>query len=260
MQENIREILETYYAYCHNTAFLEDDPLGIPHQFSLQQDKEIMGFFAAILAWGQRKTIIQNCKKISAFMDEKPYDFILHHSDKDLIPLQNFVHRTFNSSDLLSVIAFFKSHYRQNVSLETAFTGGKENVHPEQALIHFHHSFFSLESSLPRTKKHISTPEKKSTCKRLNMFLRWMVRKDDKGIDFGIWNNIRPADLLCPLDVHVEKNARKLGLIERPQTDWLTVLELSNVLKQIDPIDPIRFDFALFGMGILEKNGIQLRF
>lgn len=260
ISKNIAEILEHYYQCCHTSSFIDDDPISIPHRFSRIQDQEITGLFAAILSWGLRKTIIQNCHKLVELMDGTPYDFVLNHSEQDLKPLEKFVHRTFNSTDLLSMIAFFKQHYQQSNTLETAFTAGlsPEELSVENALIHFHQYFFSLETSMSRTKKHLSLPLNKSTCKRLNMYLRWMVRKDDAGIDFGIWQTLQPKHLLCPLDVHVERHARKLGLLTRPQTDWKAVLELTENLKSIDPNDPVRFDFALFGMGILEKKGIIL--
>lgn len=179
-------------------------------------------------------------------MDNQPYQFILHHQAKDLKPFSSFVHRTFNTTDVLYFIAFLKSYYSKNTSLENLFL----NKNIEQGLMHFHNTFFSLEDAPHRTKKHISTPQKKSTCKRLNMYLRWMVRKDKHGVDFGIWKKIKPADLMMPIDVHVENYARKLILIERKQRDWLTVCELTRNLKSIDTKDPVRFDFALFGMGI----------
>lgn len=254
--ESVEELLEHYYALCHLPIFVEDDPISIPHRFSKQQDIEIMGFFAAILSWGQRVTVINNCRRLSALMDESPCDFILYHSEKDLQPLESFVHRTFNSTDLLGIIAFFRQYYAQHESLENAFSDGlsARDEHVGPGIQHFHDLIMSLETTAPRTKKHLAAPSGKSTCKRINMYLRWMVREDDAGIDFGIWKQIRPAQLLCPLDVHVERHARNLGLITRKQTDWQTALELTARLREIDPIDPVRFDFALFGMGILEKK------
>ncbi len=253
---NVEEILEYYYQRCHQISFIEEDPISIPHQFSKKQDIEIMGFFAATLAWGQRKTIINNCKKLSEWMDNSPHDFMLNHQETDLIRFETFVHRTFNSTDLLGLLAFFRQYYQKNESLEQAFSAylNKSDEHVGPALQGFHNQVMSLETTASRTKKHIAAPSGKSTCKRMNMYLRWMVRKDPFEVDFGIWKEISPAQLLCPLDVHVERNARRLGLIERKQTDWKTVVELTNRLKQIDNQDPVRFDFALFGMGIIEKT------
>jgi len=245
-------ILEDAFLRHHNTDFIKDDPLQIPHQLTLKQDVEIMAFFASTLAWGQRKTIINNCKKLVSLFEGNPYHFILNHREEDLKRFEGFKHRTFNTTDLLYFIAFLKHHYEQNESLETAFSihlnENDETV--EKALIGFHDYFTSLEYFPPRTRKHIASPTRNSACKRLNMFLRWMVRQDEQGIDFGIWTQIKPSQLLCPLDVHVERQARALGLIERKQSDFKTVLELTKNLKQLDPNDPVKYDFALFGMGI----------
>ena len=178
-------------------------------------------------------------------MDNAPHEFILHHTINDLKPLEHFVHRTFNATDVLYFITFLKHYYTQNNSLEKLFL--KEDA--ALRLQYFHTNFFSLEEAPHRTKKHVSTPLKKSTCKRLNMYLRWMVRKDKNGVDFGIWQKIKPSTLMMPLDVHVENYARQLNLIQRKQRDWLTVVELTTNLKLIDKNDPVRFDYALFGMG-----------
>lgn len=242
-------LLELYHQKYNCIDFITNDPIVVPHRFKKKQDIEIAGFFAAILAWGLRSTIIKNATTIVNLMDNSPHDFILHHQPKDLKKFEHFVHRTFNSTDLLYCLHFFKNYYTINSSLENLFL--KNNL--EDGLIHFQQSFFSLPDFPNRTRKHISSPINQSTCKRINMYLRWMVRKDKQGVDFGIWNKIKPHQLFMPLDVHVEKYARKLGLIERKQRDWKTVVELTECLKKIDPIDPVRFDYALFGMGIDEK-------
>ncbi len=249
--------LKDYLAACvdqFNTPdFIPNDPISIPHQFSKLQDIEIMGFWVSMLAWGQRKTIINKSNELIALMDGAPHDFILNHTEKDRAAFLNFKHRTFQATDTLYFLAFFQWYYRQHHSLETAFaqhlSAGAETV--EQALIGFHDLFFSLEDAPQRTRKHIATPVRKSTCKRLNMFLRWMVRKDDRGVDFGLWQNIKTSQLLMPLDVHVDRVARRLQLIERKQTDWRTVLALTERLRELDPIDPVKYDFALFGLGVL---------
>jgi uncharacterized protein (TIGR02757 family) len=213
-----------------------------------------MGFWAAILSWGQRKTIINNCNRLVEMMDNSPYDFILNHKNSDLKPFLHFKHRTFNVDDALYFITFFQHYYEKNDSLETAFINPEnQNLSIESALIHFKHLFFSLEYAPNRTKKHVSSPINGSTCKRINMFLRWMVRKDEFGVDFGIWNKISPSLLICPCDVHVDRVARNLGLITRPQTDWKTAIELTENLKKFDSNDPVKYDFALFGMGIESK-------
>ncbi|HZH67821.1 MAG TPA: TIGR02757 family protein [Chitinophagales bacterium] len=252
----VEEILEYYYERSHQYSFIEDDPISIPHMFSKKQDIEIMGLFASILAWGQRKTTINNCKKLVELMDSSPHDFVLNHQEKDLKRMEGFVHRTFNSTDLLGLVAFFRNYYQENDSLESVFSSpiSDPSDHVGAGILNFHQEVMSQDTTANRTKKHIAKPFGSSTCKRLNMYLRWMVRKDERGVDFGIWEKILPSQLLCPLDVHVERNARRLGLIERKQTDWRTAVELTNALKEIDAEDPVRFDYVLFGMGIIEKN------
>lgn len=209
-----------------------------------------------MLAWGNRKSIINSGRKLLSLMDNAPYQFITQHQDTDLLRFSDFKHRTFNYTDTLYFIAFLRHHYQQSPSLESAFIAGMKpnDLHTENALLHFHDYFFSLPDFPPRTKKHIATPARKASCKRINMFLRWMVRSDRAGVDLGIWKKIKPAQLLCPLDVHVEKNARQLGLIQRQQTDWQTVLELTANLRLLDPKDPVKYDIALFGMGANEKR------
>jgi uncharacterized protein (TIGR02757 family) len=246
------DLLETMVDRFNGKAFIEHDPVTIPHGFSKKQDIEVAGLFAAVLAWGQRVTIIRKTRELMAMMDDAPYEFIVHHTAKDLRSVMNFKHRTFNTIDTLYFIRFLKWFYAGHKSLEDAFISSRlttdQNV--EAGLVHFHNLFFSLDDAPGRTRKHISTPERKSTCKRLNMFLRWMVRSDDRGVDFGIWKRISPAQLVCPCDVHVDRVARQLRLIKRKQTDWLTALELTENLKSFDPIDPVKYDFALFSMGV----------
>jgi uncharacterized protein (TIGR02757 family) len=238
-------------------GFIANDPVCIPHQYHLKQDIEIAAFFAAILAWGQRKTIINKCNELFKRMDNAPYQFMLQHEDKHLKRLLGFKHRTFNDTDLLYFVEFFKQHYRQFNSLEDAFlpdpSADSGTFNGEQALNHFRTYFFSLPDFPHRTKKHISSPMQKSTCKRLNMFLRWMVRRDKCGVDFGLWRKIKPAALICPCDVHVDRVARILGLISRKQTDWLTAVELTARLREFDAEDPVKYDFALFGLGVEAK-------
>ncbi len=246
ISEQTIERLNFYHDKYNRKDFIADDPISIPHRFSKKQDIEIAGLFAATLAWGNRKSIINSCNKLMTLMDNRPHDFILNHTTKELKPFTTFVHRTFNATDVLYFIEFLKQHYAKHDSLELLF----QKKDAEQALISFHDSFFSMDDFPQRTKKHIATPERKSTCKRLNMYLRWMVRKDKRGVDFGLWKNIKPSMLMCPLDVHVENYARKLNLIERKQRDWLTVTELTANLRLVDSKDPVRFDFALFGMGV----------
>lgn len=247
-------MLEAKVIQYNQPGFIENDPIIIPHQFIKKQDIEIAGLFAATLAWGQRVTIINNCRRLLGWMDNDPYRFILHHRENDLKPFLDFRHRTFNTTDALYFIAFLRWYYSKHQSLEDAFCVEPAEPSVEVGLIHFHNLFFSLPDFPPRTRKHVATPERKSTCKRLAMYLRWMVRSDNRGVDFGIWKKIRPAQLVCPLDVHVERVARKFKLIKRKQTDWQTVLELTETLKMFDPIDPVKYDFALFGIGLEEKS------
>lgn len=253
----LQSFLDQKYLQYNTADFIAEDPVSIPHRFSRLQDIEISGFIAAVLAWGQRKTIINKCTELFDLMDNAPYDFMLHHQESDLKAFLNFKHRTFNATDALYFIQYFHHFYKHHQSLEEAFLW--ENHHQDEnleaGLVNFHKQFFSLEDHPPRTKKHIATPARNSACKRINMFLRWMVRKDDKGVDFGLWERIKPSQLICPCDVHVDRVGRKLGLITRKQTDWHTAKELTANLKILDPEDPVKYDFALFGLGVYEKMG-----
>jgi uncharacterized protein (TIGR02757 family) len=235
--------------------FIKEDPVCIPHSFTKKQDIEIAGFFAAIFAWGNRSTIINKSRELMQLMDNAPHDFCLNHSDNDLKKLLQFKHRTFTATDLLYFISFFKEHYTSHSSLETAFTNRMTNkdVNVENALNGFYSYFFSLRDVPGRTLKHIAAPQRKSACKRINMYLRWMVRSDNKGVDLGIWKDISPAQLVIPLDLHVARVARHFKLLERKATDWEAALELTRVMKKMDSKDPCRYDFALFGLGVLEK-------
>lgn len=236
-------------------SFIEHDPVSIPHLFTKKQDIEIAAFFASIFAWGNRTIIINKSRELMRLMDNSPHEFITGHTPRDLKRLLQFKHRTFNVTDLLYFILFLKHHYQGSKTLETAFSKwmDTEDKTVENALTGFHDYFFSLQDAPVRTKKHIATPKRNSTCKRLNMFLRWMVRKDNCGVDFGIWNSISSAQLICPVDVHVARVAKKLGLIERKQIDWQAAVELTTHLKKFDRNDPVKFDFALFGLGVAEK-------
>ena len=290
-REALKAFLDQKVEQYNQPGFIENDPIVIPHEFGQKQDIEIMGFFAAILAWGQRKTIISKCRELASRMDGRPYDFVMNHNEEDLKALLGFKHRTFNDTDLLYFISFFKHHYSKYESLEDAFLPSRTGLfrnevfreefmdevpgpqaedgysspacylselqvdghRAENMLNHFRSYFFSLPDYPMRTIKHVTSPSQKSTCKRLNMFLRWMVRKDDKGVDFGIWKRINPGQLICPCDLHVDRVSRRLNLIQRKQTDWLTAVELTARLKEFDPHDPVKYDFALFGLGIEEK-------
>lgn len=247
---DLKEFLDEKVELFNRPAFIPDDPVSIPHMFSRKEDIEIAGLFAAVLAWGQRVTIIRKCTELMAWMDNDPFAFIMHHRDKDLRPFADFRHRTFNGTDTLHFIAALRSLYQHYGSLEEVFAVPADAATVEQGIVRFHHLFFSMENSPHRTKKHLPTPERKSTCKRINMYLRWMVRRDNRGVDFGLWRKISPSQLVCPCDLHVDRVARKLKLIRRKQTDWLTAMELTDNLRKLDPSDPVKYDFALFGLGV----------
>ena len=253
-EKNIREFLDRKVDQYNQPAFIFSDPICIPHEFCKKQDIEIAGLFAALFAWGNRRTIISKSRELMQLMDNAPHDFCLHHGKRELKILTGFRHRTFNATDLLYFVSFLKFHYSIQESLESAFTGwmGEHDEDTGAALNGFYRYFFSLEYAPPRTHKHIAAPQKKSTCKRLNMFLRWMVRKDNRGVDFGLWEKISPAQLICPIDLHVARVAKRLGLISRKQTDWFAALELTAHLRKLDYSDPVKYDFALFGLGAVE--------
>ena len=255
IEQKFIDFLNKKVDYYNQPFFIEQDPICIPHSFTKKQDIEIAGFFAAIFAWGNRTTIINKSKSLMQLMDKAPYQFCMQHTEKDLKNLISFKHRTFTDTDVLYFVQFFKHHYLKYDSLETAFCNylNKADATVEQALIGFNKYFFSLPDVPNRTLKHIASPAKNSTCKRLNMYLRWMVRVDNKGVDFGIWKNITPAQLVIPVDVHVASVARHFKLIQRPQNDWQTALALTNTLKILDKKDPTKYDFALFSLGVIEK-------
>ena len=251
MPERLKEFLDRKVEEYNRPAFIKDDPVSVPHLFTKRQDIEIAGLFAAVFAWGNRTTIISKSKELIKRMDDSPLNFIKDHSAKDIQRLKEFKHRTFNEDDLFYFIELLHHHYSSHDSLENAFFPNKE-FKAEQALIYFKNYFFSLEH-LKRTEKHISSPLQRSTCKRLNMYLRWMVRSDTKGVDFGLWKNVSASNLVCPIDLHVARVARKLGLLKRKQVDWLAAVELTDALRQFDNDDPVKYDFALFNLGIVEK-------
>jgi uncharacterized protein (TIGR02757 family) len=254
-ENSLIDFLEKKVFEYNSASFIQSDPISIPHLFSKKQDIEIAGFFSAIFAWGNRTSIIQKSTELMELMDMSPHEFILNNNPERIKRLIGFKHRTFNTTDLLYFVEFLKYHYSNHHSLEDAFTKWIQNDEPtvENALNGFYHYFFKLEDAPLRTRKHIASPQKNSTCKRLNMFLRWMVRSDGKGVDFGIWKNISPSQLICPIDVHVARVARRFNLLQRKQVDWQAAIELTNCLRKLDPADPVKYDFALFGLGVVEK-------
>ena len=255
MKGSLKKFLNDKVALYNQPDFISEDPISIPHLFTQQQDIEIAGLFAALFAWGNRTTIINKSKDLLKRMDNAPYDFIKNHEEEDLKAILGFKHRTFTETDILYFILFLQQHYRHSNTLETAFSQWmeKKDRNITAALNGFHQYFFSLEDAPRRTRKHIASPNKNSSCKRLNMFLRWMVRKDQMGVDFGIWQTIRPSQLICPIDLHVARVAKRFGLLERPNADWTAAISLTDELRKFDPEDPVKYDFALFGLGVVEK-------
>ncbi|MGB8705517.1 MAG: TIGR02757 family protein [Gillisia sp.] len=249
---DLKEFLEEKVNLYNTPKFIETDPISIPHRFSEKEEIEIAGFLAATIAWGIRKSILNNAHKMMDFMGNSPYDFVLNHKEKHLIPLQDFVHRTFNAKDFRGFIKGLFHIYTQYSGIENVFWKYQEPDTLQPAISKFKELFFEAEH-LPRTQKHISDPLKGSSAKRINMFLRWMVRNDQAGVDFGIWKTIPASILSCPLDVHSGNVARKLGLLHRKQNDAKAVKELDIALRKMDPMDPVKYDFALFGLGVFEK-------
>lgn len=247
-QKELKALLDAKYREVNVPRFVLDDPISIPRSYSKLQDIEITAFWTAILSWGQRKTIINKCHQLFEMMDGSPYDFIVNHRETDRKIFSEFKHRTFQYTDTLYFLEFLQYYYNEHDSLEDFFVRYKS---VEDALSAFHNYFFSLESAPVRTRKHIASPDRKSTCKRLNMFLRWMVRPDESGVDFGLWKRMDTALLMLPLDVHVERVARRLGILKRKQRDWQAVCELTEKMRLFDPYDPVKYDFALYGMGIM---------
>jgi uncharacterized protein (TIGR02757 family) len=250
--EELKSFLNEKADQYNSPDFIEDDPIQIPHRFSLKQDIEIAGFLAATISWGNRKSIIRSADKMLDIMGNSPYDFVLNHSEKDLKTLQDkSIHRTFNGEDFAYFIRQFHKIYKENESLENLFIVKDQETNFQHAIERFRSSF--LETEKHRSHKHISSPYKNSSSKRIIMFLRWMVRKDKRGVDFGIWENINQKHLSIPLDVHTGNISRKLGLVFRTQNDWKTVEELDAAIRKFDENDPAKYDFALFGLGVTKE-------
>ncbi|NOX47398.1 MAG: TIGR02757 family protein [Chlorobi bacterium] len=248
----LHNFLEEKYDRYNRPDFIESDPISIPHQFTRKEDIEISAFLTATIAWGNRKMIIRNANRLMDLMDRAPYDFIQNFTDDDLRIFENFVHRTFNGADLAYFLKSLRNIYQNHGGLETIFSNHEESDSMKEVITRFHNLFFELEHQ-SRTRKHVANTAKNSAAKRINMFLRWMVRNDKRGVDFGIWENIPTRKLLCPLDVHSGNVARKLGLLARNANDWKAVEELTEKLRGFDEADPVKYDFALFGLGVFEK-------
>ena len=249
----LKDYLDSKAKYYESELFVDEDPISVPHRFSKKEDIEVSGFFTATISWGNRKAIIKNALNLMHLMDDSPYDFICNHSDEDLASFQKFVHRTFNGEDALFFIKALNKYYRVFKSLETVFLPKPGEQDLMNSIVRFRSRILSLETT-GRSGKHIADPSAGSAAKRIHMFLRWMVRSSDRGVDFGIWRRISPSLLSCPLDVHTGTTARALGLISRKQNDLKAVRELDSVLRRFDPYDPVRYDYALFGIGLERKS------
>lgn len=249
--KDLKDFLDSKVAQYNTVRFIESDPVKIPHAFTKKEDIEIAGFLTATIAWGNRKSIINNANKLMALLDHAPHDFVMHHTASDLEVLRPFVHRTFNGTDCIQFIKSLQHIYQNHQGLEAIFAKHAQPESLQASIHHFKQCFFEIPH-LPRTQKHISDPFKNSAAKRINMFLRWMVRHNTTGVDFGIWKSLSPSQLSCPLDVHSGNVARKLGLLNRKQNDAKALLELDTNLRQLDASDPVKYDFALFGLGVFE--------
>ena len=251
-KKELKDFLDAKVTLYNTPDFIDSDPIQIPHLFSKKEDIEIAGFLSATIAWGNRKSINNNAHKMMQLLDQAPYDFVVNHKDSDLEKLESFVHRTFNGTDLITFIKGLQHIYLNHDGLESVFKKHAEKASLQKAIHKFKHTFFEIQH-LPRTQKHISDPLKNSAAKRINMFLRWMVRPNNTNVDLGIWTSLSPAQLSCPLDVHSGNVARKLGLLHRKQNDGKALAELDASLRLLDPNDPVKYDFALFGLGVFEK-------
>lgn len=247
--DELKSFLDEKSDLYNNPDFIDSDPIQIPHAFSLKEDVEISAFLAATIAWGNRKSVIANARKMMALMGDSPFDFVMSHSEKNLDKFDGFVHRTFNSQDLKTFVAGLRHVYQNHGGMETVFTQNANDL--QKGISEFKKLFFEIPHR-QRTQKHISDPLQGSAAKRLHMMLRWLARQDNKGVDLGIWKGISPASLSCPLDVHSGNIARKLGILTRKQNDAKALAELDTQLRQFDANDPVKYDFALFGLGVFE--------
>ncbi len=251
-RKELKEFLDEKVLQYHSPQFVESDPIQIPHYFSLKEDIEISGLLASLMAWGNRKMIISKSKDLMERMGNSPYDFVMNYSENQFQKIQDFKYRTINSDDLDFFIRSLQNIYSKHNGLETVFSFSDDDSDSFNPIENFRNKFFETPH-LHRSEKHISSPAKNSAAKRINMFLRWMVRENSQGVDFGIWKNISSAQLVCPLDVHSGAVARKLGLLKRKQNDWKAAIELNDNLKKMDESDPVKYDFALFGLGVFEN-------
>ncbi len=251
-KKDLKDFLDNKVEQYNKPDFITSDPIQIPHLFTKKEDIEISGFLSATISWGNRKSIITNCHKMMALLDQSPFDFVMNHQESDLEKLEAFVHRTFNGLDFITFIKGLQHIYKNHEGLEAVFNKHAQNDSLQKSIHYFKQTFFEIEH-LQRTQKHISDPLKNSAAKRINMFLRWMVRPSNTNVDLGIWTSLSPKQLSCPLDVHCGNVARKLGLLKRKQNDGKALAELDTALRALDSDDPVKYDFALFGLGVFEK-------
>jgi uncharacterized protein (TIGR02757 family) len=258
--QDVKTFLDERFRKYNKQSFIADDPICIPHRYDSLQDIEIAGLWTALLSWGLRKTIIKKAGQLFDMMGNEPHRFILEGNDNEKQQLMRFVHRTFQPTDTAYFLDFFKRYYSEHATLEDAFTSSLNPEEPNvrDMLAGFHERFFDSDWAPKRTRKHVATPARGASCKRLNMFLRWMVRDDDSGVDFGVWKGISPSLLMIPLDVHVHRVATALDLLDRKAADWKAVEQLTERLREFDPEDPVKYDYALFGAGVLEDGSVFL--
>lgn len=250
--EELKDFLDEKTRQYQRPDFLHSDPIQIPHYFKRKEDIEVSGFLTATIAWGNRVSIIRSAQKMMELMDQAPFEFITGATESELERLQTFVHRTFNGTDLLCFVKSLRHIYLAHGGMEQLFEKYSEHGSIQESITCVRSHFFEIPHPL-RSEKHFSDPSRGSAAKRINMFLRWMVRPSNSGVDFGIWKGISPCQLSCPLDVHSGKVARALGLLKRKQNDAKAVCELDKALRRLDPLDPVKYDFALFGLGVFEK-------
>ncbi len=249
------------YAKYNTPDFIAPDPISIPHQYSKKEDIEISGLLTATIAWGRRDLVLRSANRLLTLMDHTPHEFVLHASERDMNRLDDFVHRTFNATDARYFIQVLGHIFREHGGLEAVFSAGLRDESSDlyHALAHFREVFLSLPDAPKRTGKHVSDVTRNASCKRLVMYLRWMIRSDKNGVDFGLWKSISPSQLVLPLDVHTGRVARALGLLHRKQNDWKSVQYVTRLLRELDPDDPAKYDFAIFGLGIYEGIGKDVK-
>jgi uncharacterized protein (TIGR02757 family) len=246
----LKEFLEEKYEEYNQPVFIENDPISIPHQFDKKEDIEIAAFLTATIAWGNRTSIIKNGTRLMKEMGYFPHEFILNAGEKDLLAFEKFVHRTFNGADTIFFLKALQRIYRDHGGMEKVFSSGYLNEGDLAGTFRYFRKLFLEFPHEKRIEKHIADVSKNASGKRLCMLLRWMVRNDKRGVDFGLWKNIPTSALMLPLDLHTGNTSRKLGLLQRKQNDWRAVEEITLKLREFDPVDPVKYDFALFGLGV----------